>query len=138
MSLTPLEKNEAAEGDDARFVLEELRDISGEKDFNSPVQFTDTDRRCDGRDVMFGGEISSGVNAEDDNSFARSEVERSPSRSRSRSSDAVDTRRERRSAGLGRGRTELAAVGALELGDDVGSVGNKDENIGEGVRGKSS
>lgn len=136
MSLTPLEKNEAADGDDARFVLDELRDISGEKDFNSPVQFTDTDRRCEGRDATFGGEISSGVKAEDDNSFARSEVERR--RSRSRSSDAVDTRRERRSAGVGRGRAELAAVGALELGDDVGSVGNRDENIGEGVRGKSS
>lgn len=138
MSLTPLGKNEAADGGDARFVLDELRDISGEKDFNSPVQFTETDLRCEGRDATFGGEISSGVNAEDDNSFARSEVERSRSRSRSRSSDAVDTRRERRSAGVGRGRTELVAVGALELGDDVGSVGKSDENIGEGVRGKSS
>lgn len=59
-----------------------------------------------------------------------------PRRSITRSRDAVDARRERRSAGLGRGRGGSVIESKLTV--LIGREGNKDENIGEGVRGKSS
>lgn len=137
ISLTALEKKEAAEGEDARFVLDELLESCGEKDLRSPVQLTDIERRCDGREDGLCGATSSVVRAEKVRSLTRSEVGRSRSKSKSR--EAAEARRERRSAGPRRGRAEVVEVGgAFELGEDVGRLGKSEENMGEGVRGKSS
>lgn len=59
-----------------------------------------------------------------------------PRRSITRSRDAVDASRERRSAGLGRGRG--GSVIESEFMALIGREDNNDENMGEGVRGKSS